>query len=64
MQFTKNNFMYNIIVWFSPSLVMIRDGGDDNFTIIRASNGTKLGKFSAKFKFLYPYANPLDSKTT
>jgi hypothetical protein len=56
--------MYNIIVWFSPSLVMIRDGGDDNFTIIRASNGTKLGKFSAKFKFLYPYANPLDSKTT
>jgi hypothetical protein len=58
MQFTKKTWFPNCVVWFSPHLVMIREEEDANFTIIRSSNGTKLGMFPAKFKFIFPYANP------
>ena len=51
-------------MWFGPHYVMVRGKGQSEYTVIRTSNGTKVGMFPAQFKIIFSFVNPMDTRTT
>ena len=61
---------YNEITWLDSHFLMIRNADDkdptkahEDYAIISTSDGTKVGMFPAKYKFVYNQAYANDERT-